>query len=179
MYLLESTSDSTCFMNTCFCYLNCWFCILLRGYSIESNKPPWLYRTCFYCFMILYIGLSPYWHILYLTYTLMYFNVINYVLLGSTSDSTCFMTYVFTVFMFHYQTDMFYILLVLWICGTLNKLNWIESYLLHNKGTESLSTQIGYLVLAINLLKGLPHFLCENVCLPQVSQITMMASVVG
>jgi hypothetical protein len=94
MYLLGSTSDSTCFMN-----------------------------TCFYCFMILYIGLSPYRHVLYLTCSLMYFNVINYVLLGSASDSTCFMTYVFIVFMFHHQTDMFYILLVLWINGTLNKLN--------------------------------------------------------
>jgi hypothetical protein len=81
--LLGSTSDSTCFMN-----------------------------TCFYCFMILYIGFSPYRQVLYLIYILMYFNVINYVLLGSTSDSTCFMVYVFTVFMFHYHTDMFYILLV-------------------------------------------------------------------
>jgi hypothetical protein len=47
-------------------------------------------------------------------------------LLESTSDSTCFMNTCFYCFMFHYHTDMFYILLVLWIYGTLNKLNWIE-----------------------------------------------------
>jgi hypothetical protein len=77
----------------------------------------------FYDFIYWFI---TYRHVLYLMYILMCFNVINYVLLGSTSDSTCFMTYVFTVFMFHHQTDMFYILLVLWIYATLNKLNLIE-----------------------------------------------------